>query len=483
MIENWRLQLFERSGCGEDYLNWLENQSWFEQDEEYSLLFEEIYDRPAQRRTFIEKCVTKAHPSWGYVYLADLLYNRFFDIVFTTIFDDLINEACFLYSDGLRPIVAAHDSSIKGIYIASERPKIVKLHGDFLFDNIKNSLEEVQTLEVTTNKKLSHFAKEYGMVVLGYSGRDRSVMDILEDLLEDDENYRYGVYWCDLPGATKTRRLQRLLGRDRVYLVEIDGFDQFAADLHSESGLEPPKAFTNPFKMAKDRARIFLNSEGLQSSHPVIVAHYKRLLENTKNSTLEIPLSAKASLLSSQRRFGEAVALWAQIYEEDPTDETVRTVYAYALADAGRNDELSEIVLNSEMSMGSKTYLLFKAGWDSEVLDLSNEFLNRLFSHEDDFRQDNSIVRINRAIALKRLGRAEEMMADLHLLEQNEGKTRIDIKAGITALKGDKTKLLALLHEHPKRLFTPRELGTLPVFEDYVDDPEFLKFIESMDED
>ena len=159
MIVEWRRMLFFRSESDLDYERWLEVQEWYNHEDEYSLLFESIYDQPAQRRVRIEECVSDSHPSWGYVYLTNLLAERFFDVVFTTNFDDLINEACYLYSDGVRPIVAAHDSAIQGIRVTSGRPKIIKLHGDFLYDNIKNTLTELETLEANTKRKLHQFAQ------------------------------------------------------------------------------------------------------------------------------------------------------------------------------------------------------------------------------------------------------------------------------------------------------------------------------------
>ena len=134
LIGEWRRILYSRKKTEESYKNWVENQSWMNHDDEYSLLFESIYDEPSQRRVFIEECLKGTHPSWGYVYLTNLLANRYFDVVFTTNFDDLLNEACYLYSDGLRPIVGAHDSSIQGIRVTSRRPKIVKMHGEFMYD-------------------------------------------------------------------------------------------------------------------------------------------------------------------------------------------------------------------------------------------------------------------------------------------------------------------------------------------------------------
>ena len=170
LIREWHQQLYRSSKTTDSMDKWLASQDWHGSDDEYALLFEMLYDQPSQRRTFIEECVRRAHPGWGYVYLTNLLRHKLFDVVFTTNFDDLINEACYLYSDNLRPIVAAHDSSITQIRISSSRPKIIKLHGDFLYDNIKNTLRELESLETNTKKKLAQFAQEFGLVAVGYSG-------------------------------------------------------------------------------------------------------------------------------------------------------------------------------------------------------------------------------------------------------------------------------------------------------------------------
>ena len=228
--------------------------------------------------------------------------------------DDLINEACYLYSDGLRPIVAAHDSAIQGIRVTSGRPKILKLHGDFLYDNIKTTVAELETLETNTKRKLNQFAQEYGLVILGYSGRDRSVMDTLELLLRDDDNYKQGVYWCIQRGESPSARLQSLLKRDRVYLVEVDGFDEFTADLHNTARLALPKPIARPFDMARDRARLFVDVEEPIKSHPVIGAHVREVLGSINTLSPKLPLPVEAVLLSLRGQLDAAIPLWEQAY-------------------------------------------------------------------------------------------------------------------------------------------------------------------------
>ena len=68
MVKRWRKAY--ASMHGEDELS---KQPWFDKENEYSELFEALYDQPTQRREFIESCITGANPSWGYVYLTNLL--------------------------------------------------------------------------------------------------------------------------------------------------------------------------------------------------------------------------------------------------------------------------------------------------------------------------------------------------------------------------------------------------------------------------
>ena len=98
----------------------------------------------------------------------------------------MLNEAFYHFSD-VRPHVCAHDSSIGSLSVLSDRPKIIKLHGDYLFDDIKNTLKETESLENNTREKFIEFSKDYGLIIVGYSGQDRSIMDVLNYLVQQEE--------------------------------------------------------------------------------------------------------------------------------------------------------------------------------------------------------------------------------------------------------------------------------------------------------
>ena len=234
LIKKWRKEIFEAensNGLSEEEF-WKNQYEWYDSRNPYSSLFQKKYDLPRQRRIFVEKQVAKKDPSIGYAYLVKLIEKKYFNTVFTTNFDDLLNEAFYRFSTE-RPIVCAHDSSISSITITSSRPKIIKLHGDYLFDDIKSSLRETESLDDNMKRKFIEFAKDHGLVVVGYAGNDRSIMDILSMLLQSNEYFKHGIYWCIREGEeTLSEDLRHLLWKDRVYYVPIKGFDELMSTLN-----------------------------------------------------------------------------------------------------------------------------------------------------------------------------------------------------------------------------------------------------------
>lgn len=240
LIDEWRQEIY-LSLCkdplepyevkkAKDWL-WHHESHWYSPQREYSCLFEKKFDLPRQRRMFVEQEVDGKSPSLGYAYLIRLIEKRYFNATFTTNFDDLLNEAFHRFSND-RPIVCAHDSSISSITVTSKRPKIIKVHGDYLFDDIKSTQRETESLEENTKRKLLEFSKDHGLIVVGYSGHDRSVMDVLQHLLKQDEYLKHGIYWCLREGETLSEELLKLLWRERAYWVSISGFDELMAELY-----------------------------------------------------------------------------------------------------------------------------------------------------------------------------------------------------------------------------------------------------------
>lgn len=261
---------------------------WYDKSNPYSSLFEKQFDLQRQRRIFVEKEVANKNPSIGYAYLVKLIDEGFFNTIFTTNFDDLLNEAFYRYSQS-RPIVCAHDSSITGVTITSERPKIIKLHGDYLYDNIKTTLRETESLESNMRMKFQEFAKDFGLIVIGYSGQDRSIMDILTYLLQHEEYFKNGVYWCirQKDFENISAELKKLLWKERVYYILIDGFDELMAELNNDlnNGSLPIDDSFLSWKHQEDIIRELTENEFLKKSNSQILeSACHRLKKNLNNS-------------------------------------------------------------------------------------------------------------------------------------------------------------------------------------------------------
>src|SRR5690606_28817568 len=139
------------------------------------------------------------------------------------------------------------DSSIRSVRLTSRRPKIIKLHGDFLFDNIKNTVSELESLEQNMKDKFRQFGNEFGLIVIGYSGNDRSIMDSLSSMLKSDDMFPHGVYWCVREGQEVNMSVERLARFPKLKLVTISGFDEFFAELHSSLDLKLQRELSDPY--------------------------------------------------------------------------------------------------------------------------------------------------------------------------------------------------------------------------------------------
>ncbi len=212
--------------------------------EEYSAAFEAVYPQELPRRQYIDDAVSKGTPCFAHRVLAVLMSTRQTDCVFTTNFDPLIEESVTLSNALLpvesqkRPTVAAIDSAERALRCLNESdwPLIAKLHGDYKSAKIKNTNAELQTQDENMRSVLIETCKRYGLVIVGYSGRDASIMDALEHVLREPHAFPGGLYWVKssmsrlLPAVKQLLEHAIIAGVD-VVVVECKTFDELAGDL------------------------------------------------------------------------------------------------------------------------------------------------------------------------------------------------------------------------------------------------------------
>lgn len=268
MIKDFKKRLFcqlsgtrQREVDGNDPL-WLERMNLFfssravlppaDDPTEYAAAFEAVYQTPEARRTYIEEAIKQGTPSFAHRVLASLLTTKRVPCVFTTNFDPLVETATVLTdqlvaaSDRAHLTVAAIDNAERAALCLRESnwPLLAKLHGDFQSVDLKNTVDELKRQDGQMRHILTSACVRFGLVVVGYSGRDSSVMDALTETLEKPNAFPGGIFWVTpsakliLPAVEDFLQAAIEAGISAT-VVEAQTFDELAADIVDGIDLAP----------------------------------------------------------------------------------------------------------------------------------------------------------------------------------------------------------------------------------------------------
>lgn len=172
---------------------------------------------------YLEKIMANRNPGFGYHPLALMLTDGSgSNLVITTNFDSLIEDALFFYTDD-KPLVINHE--LLAEYAGDpniKRPVIAKVHRGIFFDPL-NQPEETNGLKGIWRDVLASVFQSYTPIVIGYGGGDNSLMNFLED---SELKMKNGIYWCYLEKyGLPSEKIQRLIKDKNGYLVRTAGFD------------------------------------------------------------------------------------------------------------------------------------------------------------------------------------------------------------------------------------------------------------------
>ena len=207
--------------------------------DEYAALFESAYPAESDRRAFLDAKLTGAKPSYGHIALATLMRHERTRIVWTTNFDALVADACAKVYDTTSALTTIDLDSASQVQrsLADERwPIEVKLHGDFRSRRLKNTDDELRLQDTHLRRALVDSCRRFGLVVCGYSGRDDSIMDTLEEAMEHEGAFPAGLFWLhrgeDPPLPRVTRLLELGIANNvEAVLVPVENFDETLRDL------------------------------------------------------------------------------------------------------------------------------------------------------------------------------------------------------------------------------------------------------------
>ncbi len=242
--------------------------------DEYSYFIEKCLPIADDRRRFFEPWVRKARPHVGYRLLCLLAESELFRSIWTTNFDGLVARAAADFD--LTPVEVGFDCKER-VFRQPERNELVcvSLHGDYRYDPLKNTSEELQSQEAELKAAFISTIKTHSLVVNGYSGRDLSIMDaIREAILQEDAWGK--VYWCGFSDEPAEEVAELLLAaaekKREVYYVPGVGFDDAMTRLahHCLEG--------SPFEDAKqilgdqtDREKLQRNAFSISQADPTAI--------------------------------------------------------------------------------------------------------------------------------------------------------------------------------------------------------------------
>ncbi|MGK2959063.1 MAG: SIR2 family protein [Acidimicrobiales bacterium] len=230
VVENLirRLAFLQGVDAGNDPIAWYRDRTG--DDPDYSQLLTDIARSPAERQTLLSgsftptaidregglKIPTKAHHA-----IAELVAKSYVKVILTTNFDRLLETA--LSEVDVHPQVISNPAHVAGSTpLTHARCTIIKVHGDYLSPDLKNTVEELAHYDPDMDKLLDEVFDQYGLVIVGWSG----VWDpALRGAIRRTPNHRYSTYWARHRALAEEAK-DLVAGRGAIEIL-IDDADTF----------------------------------------------------------------------------------------------------------------------------------------------------------------------------------------------------------------------------------------------------------------
>lgn len=350
LVKIWDRDLRERNE--EEYNRWRKelNISDVNMSNFYSHYYEKRFSRsPTDGLNYIERIMESAKPSVGYVMLAHILTTQPHNVVITTNFDHLTEDAVTYYAQKT-PLVIGHESLSHYINGQPTRPTIIKIHRDLLFDP-KSRSEELEKLPESWQNALERIFKNYHPVFIGYAGNDKSLMDFL---IDNSEKFSKDVwkfpYWLLYKNDKIDGKVQEFLEKSEGIVVNYNGFDEIMIELGAAFDYDIPdkdkflEDATERFNALKDAIDAFADKsntgqiEKLQPENDkkVVVIPQKEdedteigeAIEKITGQSESQKIYHQANVCIREKKYTDAISLLEQLLTLAP--DNIR--YQYMLA-------------------------------------------------------------------------------------------------------------------------------------------------------
>lgn len=262
---------------------WLDQAQEFPKEgsaEEYSDYAERCFPTQQSRRSFFANFVKTAAPHTGYQLLAIFGGQDRISTIWTTNFDGLAARACSALNVPIAEV--GIDTQHRFAEAANANSfRVVSMHGDYRYDALKNTAEELKLQEQQIRESLTEEIIDRDLLVIGYSGRDQS---LLKALAEGYSRPGAGqLFWAGY-GAEVAPAVEELINAARnhgrqAFFISSDGFDdiltRFALRTFTDMPLAKVKAILEQFPARTIQTQPFKGPTGAptalikSNAHPI----------------------------------------------------------------------------------------------------------------------------------------------------------------------------------------------------------------------
>jgi hypothetical protein len=203
-------------------------QEWFIKSKysqmTYAELIGQIYPNHPDQQQFLKEYLTRHKTGEVHLLVAELARRGIIRAIVTTNFDHFLEKA--LEEKGLEPQVISTEEDLlhSEPLIHCKAVRIYKPHGTLGHGALRNTPKDLEALAPTMHTELSQILSEHGVMILGYSGQDKGIQQVLENR---SSNY-YPLFWIDpniLEGDAKA-----IIDRKGFTFIQCEGAGQFIRD-------------------------------------------------------------------------------------------------------------------------------------------------------------------------------------------------------------------------------------------------------------
>lgn len=290
----------------------------------YSAVFDRVFPERDVRARWLEHELAGRRPHFGHHALAGMMAAGAAPLVVTTNFDPLIEDAherLRLQQDLPGLTILTPNSSDNADYadyaMATDKsPLLAKIHGDLGTVTPMNTVNELSVGDEKQRAVVRSKLSRYGLVVVGYSGRDPAVMAMLMEVLEHDTPYLNGLTWTRRPEDTLAPEVLELLEAART--AGVHPVDELVAgnfsDLmtHVRRGMQLPGNITEYLRQLNPppvRRPAALPAPAQATRYPQVHLCATRVLAApNKARVVDLPASVSAEQIRSALKHSHAKA-------------------------------------------------------------------------------------------------------------------------------------------------------------------------------